>query len=159
MLEVQSLINDTRVYSIGGPMCRWSLRTQGSKDKTEFMTKRTRWITSSKEFAEVLRGDCRWKRDKRFVHTTGRSETVPAFLASIVVAMLRAIKRQMISDGAIRIGEMHFAGPVPDEGGNPTELEGKWGVDDTWIDPKLLIAGRKEEMENMMKMVSVQSCR
>ena len=35
---------------------------------------------------------------------------------------------------------------------NPTELEGKWGADGTWIDPKLLIAGRKEEMEYMMKM-------
>ena len=34
----------------------------------------------------------------------------------------------------------------------PTELEGKWRVDGTWIDPKLLIAGRKEEMEYMMKM-------
>ena len=54
--------------------------------------------------------------------------------------MLKAIKRQMISDGVIRIGEMHFAGPVPDEGDYPTELEGKWGVDGTWIDPKLLIA-------------------
>ena len=31
-------------------------------------------------------------------------------------------------------------------------LESKWGVDGTWIDPKLLIAGRKEEMEYMMKM-------
>ena len=30
----------------------------------------------------------------------------------------------MISDGVIRIEEMHFAGPVPDEGDNPTELEG-----------------------------------
>ena len=56
----------------------------------------------------------------------------------------------MISDGAISIGKMHFACPVPDD--NPTELEGKWGVDGTWIDPKLLIAGRKEEMEYIMKM-------
>ena len=46
---------------------------------------------------------------------------------------------------------MHFAGPVPDEGDNPAELEGKWRVDGT-IDPKLLIAGRNEEMEYMMKM-------
>ena len=30
--------------------------------------------------------------------------------------MLKAIKREMISDGVIRIEEMHFAGPVPDEG-------------------------------------------
>ena len=126
MPEIQSLINDPRVYSIDGPVCRWSLRTRGSKDKTEFMRKRTRWITSSKEIAEVLRGDGRWKRDKRFVHMTGQSETVSEYPASLVAAMLKAIKRQMISDGAIRIGEMHFASPVPDEGDNPTELEGKW---------------------------------
>ena len=29
----------------------------------------------------------------------------------------------------------------------PTELEGKWRVDGIWIDPELLIAGRKEEMK------------
>ena len=57
MPEVQSLINDPRVYSIDGPMCLWSLRTRGLKNKTEFMRKRTRWITSSKEIAEVLCGD------------------------------------------------------------------------------------------------------
>ena len=70
----------------------------------------------TKEIAEVLRGDGRWKRDKRFVHMTGKSETVSEYPASLVVAMLKAIKRQMISDGAIRVGELHFAGLVPDEG-------------------------------------------
>ena len=89
------------------------------------MKKRTKRITSSKEIAEVLRGDGRWNRDKRFVHMTGKSETVSEYPASLVVAMLEAIKRQMISDGVIRIEEMHFAGPVPDEGDNPTQLEGK----------------------------------
>ena len=73
--------------------------------------------------------------------------------------MLKATKRQMISDGVIRIEDMHFAGPVPDEFDNPAELEGEWGVDGTWIDPKLLIAGRKEEMEYMMKMGVFESCR
>ena len=37
MPEVQSLINDTKVYSIDGPVCRWSLRTRRLKNKTEFM--------------------------------------------------------------------------------------------------------------------------
>ena len=90
------------------------------------MRKRTGLITSSKEIAEVLRGDGRWKRDERFFHMTGKSETASEDPASLVVAMLKAIKRQMISDGAIKIGEMHFAGPVLDEGDGPTELEGKW---------------------------------
>ena len=48
---------------------------------------------------------------------TGKSETVSEYPASLVVAMLKTIKRQMISDCAIRTGEMHFAGPVPDEEG------------------------------------------
>ena len=107
MPDVQSLINDPRVYSIDGPMCRWSLKARESK--TEFMRKRTRWITSSKETAEVLRGvDGNVTRD-------------------LFTSMLKAIKRQIISDGVMRIAEMHFAGAVPDEGDNPKELEGKWG--------------------------------
>ena len=138
MLEVQSLVNDPSVYSIDGPMCRWSLKARGSK--AEFMRKQTRWLTSSKEIAEVLRGDGRWKRDRRPIHITGKPETVSEYLASLVVAMLSAIKRQMISDGAVRIGEMRFSGPVPDEGDYPAELKGKWGVDGIWIYPKLLIA-------------------
>ena len=83
---------------------------------------------------------------------TGKAETVSEYPASLVVAMLKAFKRQMISDGVIRVEEMHFAGPVPDEGDNLKEFEGKWRVDGTWIDPKLLIAGRKEETEYMIKM-------
>ena len=96
MPEVQSLVSDPKVYSIDGTMCRWSLKARGSSDKVEFMRKHTRWLTSSKEIAEVLRGDGRWKCDKRFVHMTGRSETVSEYPASHVVAMLKAIKRQMI---------------------------------------------------------------
>ena len=61
----------------------------------------------------------------------------------------------MISDGAIRVGELHFAGPVPDEGDYPTELEGTWGIDGTWIDPKVLDDGRSEEMEFMRKTVKL----
>ena len=34
----------------------------------------------------------------------------------------------------------------------PTELEGKWKIDGTWIGPKLLMEGGKEEMEYVRKM-------
>ena len=90
MPEVQSLVSDPRVYSIDGPMCRWSLRARGTKDKTEFMRKQTRWLTRSREIAEVLRGDCRWKSDGGVVHMTGKSETVSEYPASPVVAMLKS---------------------------------------------------------------------
>ena len=121
------------------------------------MRKQTGWLTSSGEIAGVIRGDGRWKRDKRFVHMTGKSETVSEYPASFVVAILKVIKRQMISDGVIRIDKKkHFAGPVLSEGNNPKKLGRKRGVDGTWIDPKLLIAGRKDEMEYMMKMGVVE---
>ena len=119
MPEVQSLVSDPTVHSIDGPMCRWSLKARGSNEKVEFMRKQTRWV-----IAEVLRGEGRWKRDRRHVHMTGKPETACEYRASLVVAMLSAIKLQMISDGAFRVGELHFAGPVPEEGDNPKELEG-----------------------------------
>ena len=125
--EVQSLVSEPRVQSIDGPMCRWSVKARGSNEKVEFMREQTRWITSSKEIADLLRGDGRWKRGRRHEHMTGKSETACECHASLVVAMLSAIERQMISDGAIRVGEPHLAGPAPDEGDCPTELEGKCG--------------------------------
>ena len=54
-LGVKSLVSDPREYSTDGPMCRWSLKGRGSNDKAEFMRKPTRWLTSAKEIAEVLR--------------------------------------------------------------------------------------------------------
>ena len=72
---------------------------------------------------------------------------------------LSVIKRQMISDGAIRIGEMHFAGPVPDEGDYPTELEGKWGVDGIWIDPEAVDCRTERRNGVHDENGSVRSCR
>ena len=63
----------------------------------------------SKEIVEVPRGDGRWKRDRRRVHMTGKPETASEYLASLVVVMLlSAIKRQMISDGAFRVRRIAF---------------------------------------------------
>ena len=135
MPEVQSVASDPRVYSMDGPMCRWSIKARGSKDKEEFTRKQTRWLTRS-EIADVLRGDGRWKDDRRHVHMSGKSEAASEYPASLVEAMLGAIKRQMMSDGAIRVGELHFTGPVPDESDYTPKLEGTWRIDGTWIDPK-----------------------
>ena len=59
MPEVQSLVSDPRGHIIDGPMCRWSTMAQGSNTKEEFMRKQTRWLTRSKEIADVLCGDGR----------------------------------------------------------------------------------------------------
>ena len=91
----------------------------------------------------------RWKHHHRNVHMTEKSGTASGYPGSLVVTMLSAIKRQMFSDGAIKVGELHFAGPVPDECDYPTRLEGTREIDGTWIDPMPLDDGRKEEMENI----------
>ena len=93
-LGVKSLVSDPREYSTDGPMCRWSLKGRGSNDKAEFMRRPTRWLTSAKEIAEALRGDGPWKRDWRYVRMTGKTETACECPASLMVAMLSAIKRQ-----------------------------------------------------------------
>ena len=64
-------------------------------------------------------------------------------IVSLFIATLSAVKRHMILDG-IRVEELHVTGPVPNDGGGATDLE---GVDGTWIDPKLLTDGRKEDEE------------
>ena len=73
----------------------------------------TGWLTSSKGIADVPRGDGR-KHDRRHERMTGQSEAASVHLASLVVAILSAIKRQMILCGASKVGELHFAGPVPE---------------------------------------------
>ena len=55
---------------------------------------------------------------------TGKSEAASEYPVSLVVAVLGAVKRQNISDGAIKVGELHLAGRVPDEGDHPSQLEG-----------------------------------
>ena len=60
---------------------------------------------------------------------TGKSDVASEYAASPVVAMLNAIKRQVISDGALKVGKLYFTGPVPDEGDYPAELEGTWRID------------------------------
>ena len=47
--------------------------------------------------------------------------------ASFVVAITSAIKRQMISDGAIRVGELPFSGPVPNGGDFTCRASGNIG--------------------------------
>ena len=72
---------------------------------------------------------------------TRKSETASEYPASLEIAILSAIKHQMISNGVIRVEELHFAVPLPDEGDYTTEMEGN-----------LLSEGRTEEMEYVRKM-------
>ena len=55
---------------------------------------------------------------------------------------------------------IHIAGPVPDEGDYTTELEGKWGVDGTLINPNEVVERRTEGRNKVYEEDgSVRSCR
>ena len=61
------------------------------------MRKQTRWLKRSKKIAYLPRGDGRWKHDRRHIHMIEKSDAVSEYLVSFGVAMLSAIKLQMIS--------------------------------------------------------------
>ena len=64
-------------------------------------------------------------------------EPSPATVECRAICVAYSDNRHMILDGAMQVGEFHFA--VPDEGDHLTELAGSWSIDCTRIDQKLLI--------------------
>ena len=88
----------------------------------------------------------------------GRRHLVPQHttIASIfplktVVAVLKALRKQMVLDAPTNRVDMSFAGPVPGEGDVHEQLKGAVCVDNRWITPELFTARREEEMEYMKK--------
>ena len=57
MPEVQSFASDPRVYGIGGPTCRWSMKFRRSNNKEEFSPER---LTSSKVECHQKPDDLGW---------------------------------------------------------------------------------------------------
>ena len=88
----------------------------------------------------------------------GRRHLVPqhATIASIfplktVVAVWKALRKQMVLDAPTNRVDMSVAGPVPGEGDVHEQLNGAVCVDNRWITPELLRARREEEMGYMKK--------
>ena len=148
---VKALAADERVYVIDGPMCKWGLTASDDAGFKGFVRKETRWMTSSAEIAAVLRDDGP-RCTHRHVHLIGggRATMAAAYPPKLVVAVLKALRRQMVSDGTVKTDELAFAGPVPDEGDVAEDMPGTYGIDGQWIDPALLKAGRDEEMSYMV---------
>ena len=57
------------------------------------MRKQTRWLKRSKKIADLVRGDGRWKHDRRRVHMTEKSDAVSEYLVSCGVAKMSANTR------------------------------------------------------------------
>ena len=74
MLEVWNLMHDPRVHTVVGPMCRWE-KARGPGGKEGLVRKDPRWLTSSKDMADVLCADGCWKHEHHHVPLIGRRGT------------------------------------------------------------------------------------
>ena len=110
-------------------------------------------MTYSPFVAAVLDGSAVKKCTHRHVHLVGGRRTALAavYPPRLVVAALKALRAQMVEDGATTAEEMANGGSVPDEGDVHEQLQGTYALDGQWIEPALLAAGRREEMEYMAK--------
>ena len=143
MPEVPSRTTDSRENSIDGSEARrTNNKEQLMRNRRDGIKVPTKWLM----FHVEKDG---WKHDRRHVHMTRKPEAASECLVPLVVP----------SDGAIKVGELLFAGKVPDEDDKTTEKEGTLGVDGTWIDPKLLDDGRKKGYGVHEETWHVRSCR
>ena len=119
MPEMKALADDPRVYVVKGPMCNWSMMLEDDNGIKGYVRKETKWMTSSKELAEILEGICSnftgtqpWHRH---VHLVGnnRAQLAAVYPPMLVTAILKAIKRQLAADG--RDVNSFAAGPSPDQ--------------------------------------------
>ena len=118
MPEMVELINDKRTFLVEGPMCRWGMTARDNQGQEGFVRKNTRWLTSSQEIAEVLRGSCsNEKGGEQHRHVQliggGRAAAAAQYPVALVTAVLRGLQRQLRED-ARSLHEFH-AGPVPEE--------------------------------------------
>ena len=118
MPEMVELINDKRTFLVEGPMCRWGMTGRDNQGQEGFVRKNTRWLTSSQEIAEVLRGSCSNERggeQHRRMQLIGGGHAAAAdqYPVALVTAVIRGLQRQLHEDAG-SLHEFH-AGPVPDE--------------------------------------------
>ena len=75
---MRQLAQDSRVYVVTGPQCRWGLKVVGPDGKPGYVRKRTTWMTSSKVLADLLDGSQLPKCQHRHVALIGGRRTQAA---------------------------------------------------------------------------------
>lgn len=112
---------DPRVYKVTGPMCRWVMKAKDKDGNVGFVRKETTFLTSSWELAQILEGKCAntFGRGElhRHVHLIGgdRAKVAAEYPAKMVIAVLKAMRRQLLADGKWNSMGAFDAGPVAEE--------------------------------------------
>ena len=108
---IQEISEIPNVEIVEGPMCRWKMVGRDASGEG-YIRKPSCWMTNLPELAETLRGVCandlpggkhEWHRHIHLVN--GRAKMARIHPPALVRAVLRALKRQMKTDGEYR--EVH----------------------------------------------------
>ena len=120
--DVQEMVDLQRmdgVYTVSGPMCFWNMRLKTPKLGAGKVYKNTKWVTNSREIAEVLDQYC-MNRCGGPIHrhiplVGGMAHLCEAYPVELVDAVLEGLKRQMRADNHVSALELFASGPDPTE--------------------------------------------
>ena len=159
MDKVKKLQKRDGVFTVSGPMCKWGMQLDTRHKGKGFVYKPTRWITNSRILASLLDQRCtNWTGGPLHRHVSlvgGLAHLCERYPQSLVEAVLKGLKQQMMEDGAISALEMYASGPDPTEATFPKDAEefaleeAKKFYDDISgeeLPPELVREARKEEI-------------
>ena len=160
--EMLALMKTPGVYTVQGPMCRFDMMSE-DEHGVSYVKKETQFVTNSPRLAEALQGVCSnmdgsrpWHRHVHLIN--GRASRAKEYPPKMVIAVLKAIREQMIDDGQLSELSSMTAGPVPehplieDDGvvdhheDYLTDEEFDDDVNGGVLDPRLVRAAREEEL-------------
>ena len=120
--DVQEMIELQRmdgVYTVSGPMCFWNMKLKTPKLGAGKVYKNTKWVTNSREIAEVLdqycTNRCGGPIHRHIPLVGGMAHLCEAYPVELVDAVLEGLKRQMKADNHVSALELFASGPGPTE--------------------------------------------
>ncbi|CAK9008497.1 unnamed protein product, partial [Durusdinium trenchii] len=123
------------------PMCKFGMKMSNDDGEQCYVRKETLWMTNSKCIAEELQGVCinklKGQEVHRHVHLIGRDRAKAAqvYPVPLVEAILRGLKKELVSTNALSAVEEMLTGPSPDNG-NEMDMELRAWEEEQYMDDK-----------------------
>ena len=119
---MMELMAEPDVYTVKGPMCRWSMQAVDPKTKEAgYVRKETGWVTNHPGLAERLKGVCsntvdsgvQWHRHVTAMGNVAKLARI--YPPKLVEAVLEELKETLQGLGELSTSQMQQSGPVPEE--------------------------------------------
>lgn len=137
--EVQEMLERKDIHLVQSPMCKFGMKMSNDDGEQCYVRKETLWMTNSKCIAEELQGVCinklKGQEVHRHVHLIGRDRAKAAqvYPVPLVEAILRGLKKELVSTNALSAVEEMLTGPSPDNG-NEMDMELRAWEEEQYMD-------------------------